>query len=144
MNQAGIDLLKRFEGFCPAAYPDPATGGEPYTIGYGFTTGVELGDTITPEDAETRLKVEMSKFEIGVSLLVTHPPDPNQLAAMVCLAYNIGLGNFSTSTTLRRHNSGDLYGAANAILLWNRANNKIMQGLINRREAERSLYLATS
>ena len=144
MNQAGIDLLKRFEGFCPAAYPDPATGGEPYTIGYGFTTGVELGDTITREDAEIRLKFEVAAFESDVSKLVTRTPDPNQLAAMVCLAYNIGLGNFSSSTMLRLHNSGDLYGAANEILLWNRAAGHVMQGLINRREAERSLYLATS
>ena len=142
MNQAGIDLLKRFEGFCPAAYPDPATGGEPYTIGYGFTAGVELGDTITREDAEIRLKFEVAAFESGVSKLVTRTPDPNQLAAMVCLAYNIGCGNFEHSTTLRRHNSGDLYGAANAFLLWNKAAGHVMQGLINRREAERALYLA--
>ena len=144
MNQAGIDLLKRFEGFCPAAYPDPATGGEPYTIGYGFTVGVELGDTITREDAEIRLKFEVAAFESGVSKLVTRTPTPNQLAALVCLAYNIGLGNFEHSTTLRRHNGGELVGAANAFLLWNKAAGRVMQGLINRREAERSLYLATS
>ena len=141
MNQAGIDLLKRFEGFCPAAYPDPATGDKPYTIGYGFTAGVELGDTITPKDAEIRLKFEVAAFESGV-LRVSRPPTPNQLAAMVCLAYNIGLGNFEHSTTLRRHNSGELVGAANAFLLWNKAAGHVMQGLINRREAERALYLA--
>ena len=144
MNQAGIDLLKRFEGFCPAAYPDPATGGEPYTIGYGFTVGVELGDTITREDAEIRLKFEVAAFESGVSKLCKRTTNPNQLAAMVCLAYNIGLGNFASSTTLRRHNNSEFFAAANAFLLWNKAAGHVMQGLINRREAERSLYLATS
>lgn len=141
MNQAGIDLLKKFEGFCPAAYPDPATGGEPYTIGFGFTRGVERGDTITRDAAEERLKREVAEFEGGVLALCTRMPSPNQLAAMTCLAYNVGLGNFKGSTTLRRHNGGEVVGAANAMLLWNRAAGKIMQGLINRREAERALYL---
>ena len=142
MNQAGIDLLKRFEGFCPAAYPDPATGGKPYTIGFGFTAGVELGDTITREDAEIRLKFEVAAFESGVSKLCKRTPNPNQLAALVCLAYNIGLGNFASSTTLRRHNNSEFFAAANAFLLWNKAAGHVMQGLINRREAERALYLA--
>ena len=142
MNQSGLDLLKEFEGFCWAAYPDPATGAEPWTIGYGFTKGVQPGQSITKEAAEKRLKLEVAEFESGVVAACKRVPTPNQLAAMVCLAYNVGLGNFRLSTVLRRHNSGETFAAANAFYLWNRAGNKIMQGLINRREAERSLYLA--
>lgn len=143
MNQAGIELLKRFEGFCPAAYPDPATGADPWTIGYGFTKDVQPGDSITREAAEERLRREVAEFEGGVLTACNRMPKPNQLAAMVCLAFNIGLGNFRSSTVLRRHNSGETFAAANAFLLWNRAAGRVMQGLINRREAERSLYLAT-
>lgn len=142
MNQAGIDLLKAFEGFRSEAYPDPATGGDPWTIGYGFTKGVQPGDTITQDEAEARLKVEMAEFEGGVMGLCTRLPTPNQLAAMCCLAYNIGLGNFKGSTVLRRHNAGETFAAAGAFLLWNKGAGKVMAGLTRRREAERSLYLA--
>ena len=142
MNQAGIDLLKHFEGFCGAAYPDPATGGDPWTIGYGFTKGVQPGDMISLADAEERLKVEMAEFEGGVLKFCTRLPTPNQLAAMTCLAYNIGLGNFKTSTVLHRHNSGETFAAGGAFLMWNRANGSVMNGLTRRREAERALYLA--
>lgn len=141
MNQAGIDLLKHFEGFCGAAYPDPATGGDPWTIGYGFTKCVQPGDRITLQDAEDRLKVEMAEFEGGVLALCTRLPTPNQLAALVCLAYNIGLGAFKKSTVLRKHNNGETYAAAGAFLMWVKAAGKTMPGLVRRREAERALYL---
>lgn len=141
MNQAGIDLLKHFEGFSGVAYPDPATGGDPWTIGYGFTKGVKPGDVITLADAEDRLKVEMAEFEGGVLTCCNRLPSPNQLAAMTSLVYNIGLANFRSSTVLRRHNAGENFAAAGAFLLWNKAAGKVMQGLINRREAERALYL---
>ena len=144
MNQAGIDLLKLWEGFSAVAYPDPATGAEPWTLGYGFTKSVQPGQTITLAEADARLKREVAEFEAGVLAACKRMPSPNQLAAMVCLAYNIGLVNFKSSTVLRRHNSGETFAAATAFLLWNRAGNKVMQGLINRREAERSLYLAPS
>ncbi len=141
MNQAGIELLKHFEGFRADAYPDPATGGDPWTIGYGFTRGVQPGDTITLEAAEARLKVEVAEFEGDVLRECKRMPSPNQLAALVCLAFNIGLGNFRKSTVLRRHNSGETFAAGNAFLLWDKAAGKKMAGLTRRREAERALYL---
>jgi lysozyme len=141
VNKAGIDLLKSFEGFRGAAYPDPATGGQPYTIGYGFTGNVQPGDLMTLDEAEDRLKVEVSRFEEGVLGSCKRMPSPNQLAAMVCLSFNIGLGNFKGSTVLRRHNAGETFAAGGAFLLWNKAAGKVMAGLIRRREAERSLYL---
>jgi lysozyme len=141
MNAAGLELLKHFEGFRSDAYPDPATGAEPWTIGYGFTRGVQPGDTITREDADERLKVEVAEYEGDVLKVCKRMPSPNQLAAMTSLAFNVGLGNFRSSTVLRRHNSGETFAAANAFLLWNRANGRVMAGLTRRREAERALYL---
>ena len=32
-----LTIIKTFEGFSEKAYPDPDTGGAPYTIGYGTT-----------------------------------------------------------------------------------------------------------
>lgn len=138
MNQAGIDLLKDFEGFRNHAYLDMV--GVP-TIGYGFTKGVELGDTMTQAEAEDRLKLEMAEFESGVLEMCERLPSPNQSAAMTCLAYNVGLGNFRGSTVLRKHNLGDTIGAADAFRMWNRAGGNVVPGLVTRREAERALYL---
>ena len=139
MNAAGIDLLKDYEGFRADAYLDMVGV---LTIGYGFTKGVNLGDHMTSIEADARLKQEVSEFETGVLDACTNPPTPNQGAAMTCLAYNIGLGAFKGSTVLRKHNAGDLQGAADAFQLWCRAGGKVALGLVNRRQAERQLYLS--
>lgn len=138
MNQAGLDLLKSFEGFRGEAYLDPV--GIP-TIGYGFTKGVLMGDKMTTIEADARLQQEVAEFENGVKAMCTRLPTENQLAAMTCLAYNIGLHAFGGSTVLRRHDAGELYAAAGAFILWNRAGGREMPGLTRRREAERALYL---
>ena len=59
---------------------------------------------------------------------------------MVSLAYNIGMGNFSASTLLRKHKAGDHAGAAAQFAVWNKANKKVMAGLTRRRAAEAALY----
>ena len=135
MNEAGLQLLKDYEGFRSDAYLDMV--GVP-TIGYGFTAGVKLGDHMTVAEADARLADEVSKFENGLGLDGTE----NQLSAMTCLAYNIGLGNFSISTVKNRHICGDFQGAADAFRMWSKAGGREVPGLIRRREAERSLYLS--
>jgi lysozyme len=135
LNQAGIDLLKHFEGFRQGAYLDIV--GKP-TIGYGFTESVQLGDLISPQAAEERLKEEIAKFEKGIDCEGTE----NQIAALVCLSYNIGLGHFKTSTVRKKHIAGDFAGAADAFRMWNLAGGREVPGLIRRREAERALYLS--
>jgi lysozyme len=134
MNQAGIDLLKNYEGFRENAYLDLV--GVP-TIGYGFTQGVRLGDHMTPEQGEFRLKAELSKFGLGLGVEGTE----NQVAAMTCLAYNIGLGNFGGSTVKRLHLKKEYQGAADAFRNWDKAGGKVVYGLVRRRESERELYL---
>lgn len=140
MNAAGLELLKHFEGWRERAYPDPATGGKPWTIGYGFTKGVQPGDSMTIDEGEERLKLEVAEYEDGVKE-ATIAGNENQVAAMTCLAYNIGLGNFRASSVRRFHNLGQFDRAADAFLMWIRAAGKEMPGLFRRRRAERSLYL---
>jgi lysozyme len=105
LSQRGIDLIKQFEGYSSKAYPDPATGGAPWTIGYGTTKGVKPGMIITAGQAEKMLRDDVAKFESGVSSLITAPTTQGQFDAMVSLAYNIGLGNFGKSTLLKKHNA---------------------------------------
>ncbi len=140
ISQKGIDLIKQFEGINLKAYPDPGTGGEPWTIGYGHTGGVKKGDVITQAQAEDLLRKDLIKFEAGVSNALTVETTQNQFDAMVSLAYNIGLGNFTKSTLLRKHNAKCWQCAAAQFGVWRNAGGKVMTGLIRRRAAERELY----
>lgn len=141
LSQRGIDLIKQFEGYSSKAYPDPATGGAPWTIGYGTTKGVKPGMVITAEQAEKMLRDDVAKFESGVSALLKVPTTQGQFDAMVSLAYNIGLGNFGKSTLLRKHNEKCYSCAAGQFPAWNRAAGKVMNGLTRRRNAERAMYM---
>lgn len=142
LSQRGIDLIKQFEGYSSKAYPDPATGGAPWTIGYGTTKGVKPGMVITAQQAEKMLRDDVAKFESGVSSLINAPTTQGQFDAMVSLAYNIGLGNFGKSTLLKKHNSRCYTCAADQFRVWNRANGKVMNGLTKRRAAERQVYMS--
>lgn len=146
-------LIEEFEGYAKKlpdgsvqAYPDPGTGGKPWTIGIGTTTD-EQGNpippgTIWPRDrALARFKAELAEFGKGVDLLLAgKPATAAQKAALVSLAYNIGLTGLSRSTVLKRHRTGDYAGAADAFGMWNRAGGKVMPGLTRRRAAEAALY----
>lgn len=142
ISQKGIDLIKSFEGYSAKAYPDPATGGEPYTIGYGTTSGVTHDMVVSQEQAEKLLRNDLNKFESGVSALLTAPTTQPQFDAMVSLAYNIGLGNFRSSTLLKKHNAKCYQCAAGQFPAWNRAAGKVMNGLTRRRNAERAMYMS--
>ncbi len=139
-NQAGIDLIKSFESLQLVGYlptPDDVP-----TIGYGHTgPEVRIGQRITEEEAEDLLRNDLEKFEDGVTnFLDSAATSENQFAAMVSLAFNIGLGNFKTSTVLRSHKAGDFAKAEAAFAMWNKQKGKVLKGLVRRREAEAELY----
>lgn len=140
-SRAGLGLVKEFEGFRSEAYPDPATGAAPWTIGYGFTKGVKRGDKITREAADARLTKEYDEFEAGVRKLVRVPLTDNQLGALTCFAFNVGVGNLGSSTLLRVLNQGDYKGAAAQFARWNKAAGRVMAGLTKRRAAEAALFV---
>lgn len=141
INTEGIDLLKEFEGFRSKAYPDPATGAEPWTIGYGFTRDVNKGDTITRGEADARLTLELAEYEQSVRRACVIQPNENELAAMTVFAWNVGIAGFKKSSVLKAHNRGDKQAAARSFSLWNKAGGKVMAGLTRRRAAEAALYL---
>lgn len=146
LNQASIDLIKEYEGWRANAYVDPATGGEPITIGYGHTSAagpprVKLGMTITKEEGERVLRQDLEKVEAEVLRFIKAPLNENQYGAVVSLDYNIGGGNFGKSTLVRKLNAHDYEGAAKEFARWNRAAGKVMAGLTRRRAAEAKLFL---
>jgi lysozyme len=141
INAAGLAKLKGFEALKLKAYRD---GGGVWTIGWGHTgKDVHEGLEITPEQAEHLLMADLGYFEAGVDALTRDVPTTDgQFAAMVCLAFNIGLERFRNSTVLKRHKLGNRIGAANAFLLWKYDNGQLVEGLLRRREQERKMYLA--
>lgn len=131
--------LRSLEGFRATAYiPVP---GDRVTIGYGFTSGVEMGDTITREEADRRLITELAPYERAVESACTNPPNQNEFDACVLLAFNIGIAGFRKSTVLRAHNRGDHQAAARAFGLWNKSSGVVYPGLTKRRAEEAALYL---
>jgi lysozyme len=147
ISEKGLALIKRFEGCSLTAYPDPATGGAPYTIGYGWTGKVDgkpivPGMTIKQETAERLLRCGIVIYEQDISRLVRVRLNQNQFDALVSLSWNIGTRAFSTSTLLQKLNSGDYQGAADQFLRWVNANGREMPGLVTRRRAERDLFLS--
>lgn len=140
INAAGLAVIKEYEGLRLIAYPDPATNGDPWTIGWGHTgQDVYKGLTITEAKAAQLLFKDLKRFEAAVAKLAPVATD-NQFSAMVSLAFNVGEANFGKSTLLRKHNAGDYAGAKAEFARWNRAAGKVMAGLTRRRAAEAELY----
>ena len=144
-----VPIIKQFEGLAKLrpdgqveAYPDPATGGDPWTIGYGQTgADVKRGTVWSKPQCEARLLDELtSVYGPQVHRLTADHGTPTQLAALVSFAYNLGVGNLKTSTLLRKHNEGDYAGAEDQFARWNKAAGRVMAGLTRRREAEAVLY----
>jgi lysozyme len=147
INKATLDLVKEFEGLRLKAYKD-AVG--VLTIGYGTTAAAGLGIVpkagmvITEAEAEGYLLKGLEKFASIIRPKITAPINDNEFGAFLSLAYNIGPGAFAKSSALKKFNAGDKAGAANAILLWNKAGGKVLAGLTRRRGRERELFLTPS
>lgn len=137
-----VQLIKRWEGCELEAYPDPGSGGDPWTIGWGSTgPGIRKGVRWTQAQADDRLALDVERFMRGVASVIKVEVTDNELGALTSLAYNIGQGAFARSTLLRLLNTGEKGQAAEQFLAWKKAGGKVMQGLLNRRRDERRVFL---
>lgn len=136
-NQACIDIIKQSEGVRLNAYRGPAGH---WLIGYGHKADVTQGMKINVQQAETLLKTDLIKIEEQMGKLVKVPVSNNQFSALVCLGYNIGMGNLYKSTLLRRLNKGDYAGASDQFSVWRKAGGKINSHLVARRAKEQRLF----
>lgn len=135
----GIALIKEFEGLRLKAYKCP---GGVWTIGYGHTAGVKSGMVITEAQAEEYLKADLIAYErylngLGLAL------NQNQFDALISFIYNVGTGNFSSSTLLRkvRANPQD-NSIMDEFLRWVYSKGRVLPGLQRRRLAEMKLYFS--
>lgn len=142
VSQAGIDLIKQFEGCKLTAYRD--TGGV-LTIGWGHTSAagspeVKEGMTISQEGADSILATDVNKFSEGVAKLIKVSVSQKQFDALVSFAYNVGIGQFSSSTLLKKLNSGDYEAVPTQLMRWTKDNGTELSGLVRRRHAEAALW----
>lgn len=130
----------RIEGCKLQAYLCPAGV---WTIGWGETDGVVKGMRWSQDRADRVLRMRVESFMRQVLAVcpAARTLKPHQLAAITSLAYNIGIENFKTSTVAKRITAGNLPGAADAILWWNQSKGRVLEGLVYRRDLERTLFL---
>lgn len=146
VSQRCLDLIKQFEGCKLAAYPDPGSGNDPWTIGWGSTgADIKRGLSWTQKQCDDRLAADIQCFALDVDKLIgPASTTQSEFDAMVDLAYNIGLHNFGASTLLKLHKAGHHDQAALQFVRWNKAAGNVMRGLTRRREAEAVLYRSFS
>jgi lysozyme len=147
VGPAGLALIKDFEGLAKVrpdglveAYPDPGTGGAPWTIGWG-ATGADIGPgTVwTRSECDARLAIDVARHAADVARALGDAPTTQaQFDALVSFHYNTGA--IGRATLTRKHIAGDFAGAALEFMRWNRAAGRVMAGLTRRREAEARLY----
>jgi len=138
-------IIAKFEGKKLKAYKDQAGV---WTIGFGSTFNIDEnrpvreGDTITEATALRWLKTITADLQAEIKALVKVPVTQNQLDSLTSLAYNIGRTAFKNSTLLKILNSGKpKIEVADQFLRWNKVKGVVNQGLVNRREKERELFL---
>jgi lysozyme len=132
------ELIKKWEGLKLEAYQD---GGGVWTIGWGHTKTAQSGMKISRSEAERLLKEDLKWVEKAIKDLVKVKLSQNELDALSSFVFNVGATQFRSSTLLKKLNRGDKTGAANELLRWVYDNGKVVQGLKNRREDERSYFL---
>ena len=147
VSHAGIQLIKSFEGCARLrndgmmeAYPDPGTGGDPWTIGWG-ATGPDLtpGTVWTQAECDRRLEVDVARHAAEVRRAIGDAPTTQgQFDALVSFHYNTGAIHRATLT--RRHVAGDHEAAAAEFAKWKHAGGRVLKGLVRRRKAEVTLY----
>ena len=138
----GKALIQHFEGCKLKAYPDPGTGGAPWTIGWG-TTGPDIHQGLiwTQAQADARFEADLARFVKSLSALIQHPATTqHQFDALTCFAYNVGLTNLRGSTLRQRHEAGDFSEAKAEFAKWDKAAGHVIAGLTTRRLAEAELY----
>ncbi len=141
---AGASLLTfvaNWEGDEKVAYADKLAGGLP-TVCNGHTgPDVRVGDVWSKERCDAILVKNVQKHGEGLLKCVKVPINQNTYDALSSWTFNVGVGAACGSTLVKLLNTGDLIGACNQLLRWNRASGVEVRGLTNRRKAERELCL---
>lgn len=135
-----VATIGQFEGLRLVAYQDVVGV---WTACYGETKGIKPGMKFTRQQCDMMFIERLQEFETGMRRCLDAPdalPDKTYVS-FLSVTYNIGVGGWCGSSMVRRANAGNLTAACDALLMWNKANGKVLKGLTNRRQAERKLCL---
>lgn len=140
-SDQGKQFIRNHEGLRLKAYPDPGTGSEPWTIGYGHTgPSVKRGLTISEATAKMLLTKDLQKHEEAVENALSGEVIP-QGAFDALVSFDFNTGALHRSTLLRKHLQGDYSGAAQEFHRWKWAGGRVLPGLVRRRAKEAEMYL---
>ena len=143
ISDKGLNLIKQHESLQLDPYRDPS--GFP-TVGYGHLlirdADADLGqfESVTEEQALELLRQDTGDAERTVNQMVDVPLTQEQFDALVSLVFNIGPGNFQTSSLRRHLNNGDYEAAQREFPKWRKSENRILPGLVRRRAEEAELF----
>ncbi|MGB6229007.1 MAG: glycoside hydrolase family protein, partial [Litorimonas sp.] len=144
ISETGLRLIKAFEGFRPTDRR-LVTGAR--VVGYGHRLFSDMPMRMSEDEAEERLKLDLSAYEEMVNDEVHAPLSQSQFDALCSLAFNIGPKAFRESDTLRALNNGRPLDAANGFDIWRKASiggeTYVVDALMRRRAAEKCLFLRT-
>lgn len=133
-SPAGVAAIQRFEGCVLHTYRCAAGVN---TIGYGHTgPEVVAGLNWTRAEADAALVRDLGRFELAVLGAIRKPMTQGQFDAMVSLAFNVGAAAFAQSTLAKKFNAGDIEGAGQQFIVWNKVAGKMSEALLQRRAAE--------
>ena len=140
-------IVAEFEGCRLTSYPDPGSGGDPWTVGFGHTgPDVTPGCTIIQAQADRLLRDDLNDAAADVFQLLPMAKvwQPKQQAALVSFVFNVGAGALETSTLRRRLLAGEDPAVVVRAELprWNKGSSGPMAGLSRRRAAEVALFTA--
>jgi lysozyme len=134
-----LSFTPAFEGTELSTYRDM---GGVLTYCTGATENATWGKTYTPAQCRAQLDRDLERHAAGIAMCIPLARlTDGQKVAFVDVAYNIGVSGFCGSSMARRTNAGDMVGACNALLMWNKVGGKEVCGLTRRRQAERELCL---
>jgi GH24 family phage-related lysozyme (muramidase) len=150
LPKCGIELIKRFEGCHLKAYPDPKSGGKPYTIGWGSTRKIDgspftPGETITQSQADTLLEYQLLNSFLPAITKIPHfnEMSEEQVGALLSFSYNLGArfyGSEGFETISRRLRNKEWDLVPEALLLYRNPGTNVEAGLKRRRIAEGALW----
>lgn len=128
-----------WEGFSDTAYLCPAGV---WTIGYGHVVKPGEKRTISRQEARSLLLYEVTRYLDAVKTLIKVPLNENEIVALTSFSYNLGINALARSTLRMCLNRNERHEAADQFLRWVRAGGRVVQGLVNRRKAEREMFLS--
>jgi lysozyme len=141
---AAFSLIQSFEASPGRPVPLKAydDGVGVWTLCWGHTKGVTRTSRATLNDCERYLQEDVGDAQAAVRRLVTVPLTQPMFDSLVSWTLNLGSGNLSSSTMLRRFNAGQYAEGCREMLRWNRAGGKVLAGLTRRRVAESEMCLS--